>query len=113
MPAPLRRQLCALFAAEWPELRLALQTARDAGDRATLQSRAHYLKNSADVLGDDELRELCHRLQDAAQAGNEATAPRAGRRHRKAGTRLAKPPKPPPISFRPSPRTVSGPKQPT
>ena len=89
MPAPLRRQLCALFAAEWPELRLALQTACDAGDRATLQSRAHYLKNSADVLGDDELRELCHRLQDAAQAGNEATAHALVAAIDKAGARLA------------------------
>jgi signal transduction histidine kinase/CheY-like chemotaxis protein len=89
MPAPLRRQLCALFAAEWPELRVALHAACDAGDRTTLQSRAHYLKNSADVLGDDELRELCHRLQDAAQAGNEATIHALVDAIDRAGTRLA------------------------
>jgi HPt (histidine-containing phosphotransfer) domain-containing protein len=89
MPAPLRRQLCALFAAEWPELRLVLHNACDAGDWATLQSRAHYLKNSADVLGDDELRELCHRLQDAAQAGNDATARALVDAIERAGTRLA------------------------
>ena len=89
MPTALRRQLCALFAAEWPELRRALQSARDAGDRATLQSRAHYLKNSADVLGDDELRELCHRLQEAAQAGNDATVHALAGAIDKAGTRLA------------------------
>ena len=89
MPAPLRRQLCALFAAEWPELRLALQTARETGDRAALQNRAHYLKNSADVLGDDELRVLCHRLQDAAQAGNDATAYALVGAIGRAGARLA------------------------
>jgi CheY-like chemotaxis protein len=89
MPAPLRRQLCALFAGEWPELRLALQTACDAGDRAALQNRAHYLKNSADVLGDDELRGLCHRLQDATQAGNDATALALVGAIERAGARLA------------------------
>jgi len=89
MPAPLRRQLCALFTAEWPEVRRALQTAREAGDRAALQNRAHYLKNSADVLGDDELRGLCHRLQDAAQTGNDATAHALVGAIEQAGTRLA------------------------
>jgi CheY-like chemotaxis protein len=89
MPAPLRRQICALFAAEWPGLRLALQTARDAGDRSVLQSRAHYLKNSADVLGDDELREFCRRLQDAIQEGNDATAHALVGAIERAGTRLA------------------------
>jgi len=89
MPAPLRRQLCALFAAEWPELRLALQAARVAGDRAALQNRAHYLKNSADVLGDDELRGLCRRLQDAAQAGDDATAHALVGAIERAGARLA------------------------
>ncbi len=89
MPAPLRRQICALYVAEWPELRLALQTARDAGDRGALQNRSHYLKNSADVLGDDELRELCHRLQDAAQGGNDATAHALVVAIERAGTRLA------------------------
>jgi two-component system capsular synthesis sensor histidine kinase RcsC len=89
MPAPLRRQLCALFAAEWPELRRALQSARDTGDRATLHNRAHYLKNSADVLGDDELRELCQRLQDAAQTGNDATAHTLVGAIERTGTRLA------------------------
>jgi CheY-like chemotaxis protein len=89
MPAPLRRQLCALFAAEWPELRRALQAARDAGDCAALQNRAHYLKNSADVLGDDELRGLCHRLQDAAQAGNNANAHALVGAIERAGARLA------------------------
>lgn len=89
MPAPLRRQICALFAAEWPELHLALQTARDAGDRAALQSRAHYLKNSADVLGDDELREFCRRLQDAIQEGNDTTVHELVGAIERAGTRLA------------------------
>ena len=89
MPAPLRRQLCALFAAEWPELRLALQTARETGNRAMLQDRAHYLKNSADVLGDDELRELCQRLQDAVQTGNDATAYALVGAIGRAGARLA------------------------
>jgi CheY-like chemotaxis protein len=89
MPAPLRRQLCALFTAEWPEVRRALQTAREAGDRAALQNRAHYLKNSADVLGDDELRGLCHRLQDAVQTGNDATAHALVGAIEQAGTRLA------------------------
>jgi HPt (histidine-containing phosphotransfer) domain-containing protein len=88
MPAPLRRQICALFAAEWPGLRLALQTARDTGDRAALQSRAHYLKNSADVLGDDELREFCRRLQDAVQEDNDATAHALVGAIERAGTRL-------------------------
>ncbi|HTZ21329.1 MAG TPA: response regulator [Opitutaceae bacterium] len=90
MPAPLRRQLCALFVGEWPELRLALQAARDAGDRAALQDRAHYLKNSADVLGDDELRGLCLRLQDATQAGNDATAHALVGAIERAGARLAR-----------------------
>jgi signal transduction histidine kinase/DNA-binding response OmpR family regulator len=89
MPAPLRRQICALFAAEWPGLRLALQTARDTGDRAALQSRAHYLKNSADVLGDDELREFCRRLQDAIQEGNDTTVHELVGSIERAGTRLA------------------------
>jgi len=74
LPATLRRQLCSLFIAEWPEVYGSLQTSHAAADWAMLQRRAHYLKNSADVLGDDVLRMLCRRLEDAARASDGATA---------------------------------------
>ncbi|MBI5382753.1 MAG: response regulator [Opitutae bacterium] len=68
MPAKLRQQLCAHFAAEWPALAQALQTAQAQQDWALLRSRAHYLKNSADVLGAEELQTLCRQLEEAAEA---------------------------------------------
>lgn len=63
------------FRAEAPGLAVAMRAAQAAGDHAMLASRAHYLKNSADVLQLEELAAACQRLETAARQGRvqEAT----------------------------------------
>ena len=59
--------LHALFHQELPMLRSELATALAAGDLARVRRRAHYLRNSALVVGALELLEACTALELAAQ----------------------------------------------
>jgi CheY-like chemotaxis protein/two-component sensor histidine kinase len=58
----LRTRLLADFANETPRLMEEMQAALAAKDWSRLRSRAHYLKNSADILGVGVLQEACERL---------------------------------------------------
>jgi CheY-like chemotaxis protein len=58
----LRQKLATQFASETPALLAGMRTALAAGDWLRLRSRAHYLKNSADVLGLRGLQDACARL---------------------------------------------------
>lgn len=58
----LRARLLADFANETPRLVEDMHVALAAGDWPRLRSRAHYLKNSADILGVDALQQACGRL---------------------------------------------------
>lgn len=58
----LRQRLIAQFASETPGVLAEMRTALTAGDWPRLRGRAHYLKNSADVLGVVALQEACQRL---------------------------------------------------
>ena len=58
----LRTRLATDFATETPRLVDEMHTAFAARDWARLRDRAHYLKNSADILGVAALQEACRRL---------------------------------------------------
>lgn len=60
--SPLRQKLLGQFAAETPAVLAELRSALAAADWPRVRSRAHYLKNSADVLGLAALQEACARL---------------------------------------------------
>lgn len=69
----LRARLLAQFATETPrvlaELRASVQD-----DWPRARSRAHYLKNSADVLGDAAMRAACQRLASLEQSPGSVAA---------------------------------------
>jgi CheY-like chemotaxis protein len=58
----LRSRLLADFANETPRLLEEMHAALAAREWSRLRSRAHYLKNSADILGASALQEACRRL---------------------------------------------------
>ena len=58
----LRARLAADFASETPRLLDEMQAALAGRDWERLRARAHYLKNSADVLGVASLQDACRRL---------------------------------------------------
>lgn len=58
----LRSRLAADFANETPRLVAEMRAALACGDWERLRSRAHYLKNSADILGAVALQDACRRL---------------------------------------------------
>jgi signal transduction histidine kinase/DNA-binding NarL/FixJ family response regulator len=58
----LRARLLADFTRETPRLLEEMQVALTARDWPRLRSRAHYLKNSADILGASALQAACDRL---------------------------------------------------
>jgi signal transduction histidine kinase/CheY-like chemotaxis protein len=72
----LRQKLMAQFAAETPALIVELRAALAAGDWARLRHRAHYLKNSADVLGLLALQDACARLSGLELPPDPAAAKR-------------------------------------
>jgi len=72
----LRQKLVAQFAAETPALLAELRTALAAGDWARLRRRAHYLKNSADVLGLRGLQDACARLAELGDPPDATAAQR-------------------------------------
>jgi HPt (histidine-containing phosphotransfer) domain-containing protein len=58
----LRNRLMAQFATETPQVIAEMRAALLAQDWTRLRGRAHYLKNSADVLGAAALQRACQRL---------------------------------------------------
>ena len=58
----LRARLAADFANETPRLLDELHAAWTVRDWTRLRDRAHYLNNSADILGNARLQEACRRL---------------------------------------------------
>jgi CheY-like chemotaxis protein/nitrogen-specific signal transduction histidine kinase len=74
IPHPgLRTQLASKFVEETPAILEELRAAAAAGDWPTLRRRAHYLKNSADIIGAAALQAAC----DRAAAMTESDDPRA------------------------------------
>ncbi len=71
---PLRTRLVEQFESETPRLLTEMRAALAAADWTRLRRAAHYLKNSADVLGVDALQEACQRL---ASLPDPADAPAA------------------------------------
>jgi HPt (histidine-containing phosphotransfer) domain-containing protein len=67
----LRSVLLGHFQRETPHVLRELRDAAAAGDLPRLRNRAHYLKNSADVIGATALQEACRRIV----ATDEAPAP--------------------------------------
>lgn len=73
VPQALQEKLHALFVRETPALLDELTQALRREDWETVEARAHYLKNSAWVLGDTVLSEHCEALCAAARARDLAT----------------------------------------
>ena len=73
----LRQKLLALFASETAGLLAEMRAAIAAADWSRLLSRAHYLKNSADVLGLTALQAACAWLA-ANHEALDAAAPQRG-----------------------------------
>jgi two-component system sensor histidine kinase EvgS len=68
LPAALRQKLREIFTRETPVVLAALDAAFAANDWATLEARAHYLKNSAHVLTETDLAGCCEAIVVAARA---------------------------------------------
>jgi signal transduction histidine kinase/DNA-binding NarL/FixJ family response regulator len=64
---PQRAKLLEIYARETPRVVGELRGAAQAHDWPALRSLAHYLQNSADVLGAGRLQRCCHDLQFAAE----------------------------------------------
>jgi HPt (histidine-containing phosphotransfer) domain-containing protein len=76
LDATLRSRLAADFASETPRLLTEIHAALASRDWAGLRSRAHYLKNSADILGITALQEACRRLSTFDDATSVESAAR-------------------------------------
>ena len=74
--AALRQKLLTQFAAETAGLLAEMRAALAAADWPRLRSRAHYLKNSADVLGLTALQAACARLAAINEAPEVAAVHR-------------------------------------
>jgi signal transduction histidine kinase/DNA-binding NarL/FixJ family response regulator len=72
--AGLTERLRAQFRVEAPVLGAALTAAIADGDWPAVRAKAHYLKNSADVLGLKGLADSCHELELAAERGHARQA---------------------------------------
>ncbi len=70
----LRERLARQFARELPAQRAALGDALAARDWYRVETLAHHLKNSAVVVRDDALFDVCTGLEQAATGMNEASA---------------------------------------
>lgn len=73
---PLRSRLTAQFAHETPRLLEEMRIALAAADWPQLRNRAHYLKNSADILGAIALQDACRQLAALDEHADAATARR-------------------------------------
>ena len=62
LPEALRVRLAGQFAQETPRLLAEMRGALAAADWAELRTAAHYLKNSADIVGFADLQDACRRL---------------------------------------------------
>lgn len=72
LPEALRWKLRDIYQQETPALLAALDAALASNDWATLESRAHYLKNSAHVLGEVDLAVQCEAIVLAARVQDPA-----------------------------------------
>jgi signal transduction histidine kinase/DNA-binding NarL/FixJ family response regulator len=72
----LQSKLRAQFELETPAMIEDLREAVRGGDWNRVRTRAHYLKNSADVLGARELQIACQALSEPVIAGDSARATR-------------------------------------
>jgi signal transduction histidine kinase/CheY-like chemotaxis protein len=70
----LRMRLVAQFVGETPRVLAEMRAALVAADWPRLRGRAHYLKNSADVLGATALQDACQRLATAGDPVEPASA---------------------------------------
>jgi HPt (histidine-containing phosphotransfer) domain-containing protein len=68
-------ELSARFSAQAGHERDALLAALAAGDRETLQSRAHKLAGTAGMFGHDDIGEAAFALETAAELGTDCTGP--------------------------------------
>ncbi len=74
--APLRERLLEIYARETPRVVNESRGAARAHDWTALRSLAHYLQNSADILGAGRLQRCCHDLQFAAEtAADDSVGP--------------------------------------
>lgn len=73
--ATLFAKLQTRFASELPRSVAEIEAAAARGHRALLYERAHFLKNSADIVGATPLARACHGLCSAAQSSSAALAP--------------------------------------
>jgi HPt (histidine-containing phosphotransfer) domain-containing protein len=69
--APLRERLLEIYARETPRVVDELRGAARAHNWPALRSLAHYLQNSADVLGAGRLQRCCNALQFAAETATD------------------------------------------
>lgn len=74
--SPQAEALLEAARAETPAILEELRRATEAGDWKKVADTAHYLCNTADVLGQSELREACRRCEDAAREGRGADVDR-------------------------------------
>lgn len=77
---PSADQLLAIFQRELPGLRAELAAALAAGDMLRVRRRAHYLANSALVLGARDLLDACLALERTAERGGDGAVAEAWRR---------------------------------
>ena len=70
----IRAQLIERFRAEVAGNAADVRDALARRDWPALHQRAHYLKSSAGVIGDERLYETCSALEDAAEAGDATLA---------------------------------------
>jgi signal transduction histidine kinase/CheY-like chemotaxis protein len=71
----LTQRLTTRYLAETPAILTEMRAALEKEDRPLLRTRAHYLKNSADVLGAEDLRHACNVLYvNADSAGADRLA---------------------------------------
>ncbi len=72
--ARLRASLAARFRAQAPDDVARLRTAWQERDWTSLRARAHHLRSSAGVVGDERLYAACGALEDAAESRNASAA---------------------------------------
>ncbi|WP_221031674.1 hybrid sensor histidine kinase/response regulator [Actomonas aquatica] len=69
----LLRKLRAMFEVESLRLAAEMREARSGGDHRRLYSTVHYIKNSADAAGYQELSLLCQQLQQTLEASGQGS----------------------------------------
>jgi len=76
---PIRAHFAHRFRTDAPAQSAAVARALDSGRWPEIHAAAHYLKNSADVVGDEELARACAALEAAARARDSKAGQEAWR----------------------------------